>query len=289
MTFHEAVIAPFAEFDFMRRALVGSVALCLGAAPVGVFLVLRRMSLIGDAMAHAILPGAALGFLAAGLSLGAMTAGGLAAGLLVVVLAGLVSRRTGLAEDAAVAGFYLVSLALGVTLVSLRGSQIDVLSLLFGSVLALDDATLVFLAAVSVVSVLTLALMLRALVAECVDPRFLASVSGAGTAVHLIFLALVVLNLVSGFHALGTLMAVGIMMLPAAAARLWTDRLGPMIALALAAALVSCIAGLLLSYHLETPSGPTIILVAGAIHAVSLLFGRTGLLRPYLAGRHLQA
>ena len=89
---YDTLIAPFAEFEFMRRALVGTLALALGAGPIGVFLMLRRMSLVGDAMAHAILPGAAIGFLVSGLNLFAMTAGGLIAGFVVALLAGLVAR-----------------------------------------------------------------------------------------------------------------------------------------------------------------------------------------------------
>src|SRR3981081_4859874 len=97
---YDLFIAPFVDYEFMRRALVGVLALALGAGPVGVFMMLRRMSLFGDAMAHAILPGAAIGFLVSGLSLGAMTLGGLAAGILVVLLAGLVTRNTALKEEA---------------------------------------------------------------------------------------------------------------------------------------------------------------------------------------------
>src|SRR5262249_18125846 len=133
---YDSLIAPFAEFEFMRRALVGTFALALGAGPVGVFLMLRRMSLMGDAMSHAILPGAAVGFLLSGLSLAAMTAGGLIAGFAVALLAGLVARTTELKEDAALAAFFLVSLALGVVIVSLRGGNVDLLHFLFGSVLA---------------------------------------------------------------------------------------------------------------------------------------------------------
>ena len=81
--FYDALIAPFTEFEFMRRALAAVIALALGAAPIGVFLMLRRMSLVGDAMAHAILPGAAIGFLVSGLNLFAMTTGGLIAGFTV--------------------------------------------------------------------------------------------------------------------------------------------------------------------------------------------------------------
>ena len=144
---YDLFVAPFTEFEFMRRALAGALALALGAGPIGVFLMLRRMSLVGDAMAHAILPGAAVGFLLSGLSLFAMTAGGLIAGFVVALLTGLVSRTTELKEDAALATFYLLSLALGVTIVSLKGTNIDLLHVLFGNVLALDDQTLLLIAA----------------------------------------------------------------------------------------------------------------------------------------------
>jgi zinc/manganese transport system permease protein len=284
------LITPFAEFDFMQRALVGVVAIAVGGGPVGVFLMLRRMSLTGDAMAHAILPGAAVGYLVAGLSLPAMTLGGLVAGVIVAVLAGLVARLTELKEDASLAAFYLLSLALGVTIVSLRGSNVDLLHVLFGTVLALDDPALLLLAAIASVTLVALALLYRPLVLECVDPTFLRSVSRAGTPTHLIFLGLVVLNLVGGFHALGTLLAVGMMMLPAAAARFWSADVTLMILVATLIGIASGAAGLLLSYHYELPAGPAIILTAGAIYLFSLAVGTKGglvwLARPR---RHLEA
>ena len=287
---YEHLIAPFTEFEFMRRALAGTVALSLGAGPLGVFLMLRRMSLVGDAMAHAILPGAAVGFLLSGLSLFAMTAGGLIAGFVVALLTGLVSRATELKEDAALATFYLLSLALGVTIVSLKGTNIDLLHVLFGNVLALDDQTLLLIAANATITLVVLALIYRPLVIECVDPGFMRSVSRAGAPAHLAFLALVVVNLVSGFHALGTLLAVGIMMLPAAIARFWARDITTMIVIATVSGMVSGALGLLLSYHTGVASGPAIILVAGAFYVASLLFGRVGgLVRQAFPGRHLEA
>ena len=287
---YDALVSPFVEFAFMRRALVGALALALGAGPVGVFLMLRRMSLMGDAMAHAILPGAAVGYLLSGLSLFAMTAGGLVAGFVVALLAGLVARATELKEDAALAAFFLVSLALGVTIVSLRGSNIDLLHFLFGSVLALDDQTLLLIAAITSVSLVVLALIWRPLVLECVDPGFLRSVSRSGGPAHIAFLALVVMNLVGGFHALGTLLAVGLMMLPAAIARFWARDITAMIVIAVAGGVVSGVAGLLLSFHTGVPAGPAIILVAGVLYAVSVIFGRVGgLARHLLPRRHLEA
>jgi zinc/manganese transport system permease protein len=287
---YDYFIAPFIEFEFMRRALVGMVALSLGAAPIGVFLMLRRMSLTGDAMQHAILPGAALGFLVAGFDLFAMTVGGIVAGCAVAIGAGVVARTTELKEDASLAAFYLVSLALGVLIVSARGSNVDLLHILFGSVLALDDATLILIAAFATLTLITLAIVWRPLVLECVDPNFLRSVSRAGAPVHIAFLVLVVVNLVGGFHALGTLLAVGIMMLPAVVARFWATDLTRMIAIAVAVALVSGYGGLLVSYHLAAPSGPAIILVAGLIYAGSLILGPVGgLRRRFAPGRHLEA
>jgi zinc/manganese transport system permease protein len=287
---YEYLIAPFVDFEFMRRALVGALALALGGAPVGVFLMLRRMSLTGDAMAHAILPGAAVGFLFSGLDLFAMTVGGIIAGFTVALSAGLVSRATELKEDASLAAFYLVSLALGVLIVSIRGSNIDLLHVLFGSVLALDDATLILIAGITTVSLFTLAVLWRPLVLECVDPNFLRSVSGAGAPTHLAFLALMVLNLVGAFHGLGTLLAVGLMMLPAAAARFWAKDLTTMIAIAIVVAIISGVTGLLVSYHLGAAAGPAIILVAGVLYAASVMFGTVGGLRRHLApGRHLEA
>jgi zinc/manganese transport system permease protein len=290
MTIYDALIAPFAEFEFMRRALVGVCALALGAAPIGVFLMLRRMSLVGDAMAHAILPGAAIGFLVSGLSLLAMSTGGMIAGFVIALLAGVVARTTELKEDASLAVFFLISLAIGVTIVSLKGTNIDLLHFLFGSVLALDDPTLVLIAANASITLVVLALIYRPLVIECVDPGFLRSVSGAGTPVHLLFLALVVINLVSGFQALGTLLSVGIMMVPAAIGRFWARDITAMIAIAILSAMLSGFAGLVLSYHSGVPSGPAVILVAGIFYALSLAFGSVGgLARRLSPGRHLEA
>jgi zinc/manganese transport system permease protein len=274
----ETVWLPFADFAFMQRALIGSVLLSLSACPVGVFLMLRRMSLTGDAMAHAILPGAAVGFLVAGLEILPMTLGGLVAGLVVALAAGVVSRLTVQREDASLAAFYLISLALGVLLVSMRGSSVDLMHVLFGTVLALNDQALYLIAGISVVTLACLFFVWRALVAECLDPLFLRSVSGAGPFVHYLFMVLVVLNLVGGFEALGTLLAVGIMMLPAAAARFWTNRVLPMCALAVAFGMLSGAAGLLFSYHLDAASGPAIILTAGAVYLGSAIFGRRGII-----------
>jgi zinc/manganese transport system permease protein len=276
MILYEVLLAPFLDYGFMRRALVACLALAAGCGPTGVLLLLRRMSLMGDALGHAVLPGAAVGFLVAGLSLGAMSLGGLIAGLTVALLAGIVSRATPLREDASFAAFYLTSLALGVLLVSFRGSNVDLLHVLFGSVLAVDDAALLLVGGIASVTLVTLAIVYRPLVVECFDPVYLRVVGGGGARYHLLFLLIVVLNLVAGFQALGTLMAVGLMMLPAAAARFWTRTVWSMALAATGLGFVAGYVGLLVSYHADVPSGPAIILTASTGYVLSLLVGSEG-------------
>ena len=276
MTLHELLILPFAEFGFMRRTLVACVCLAVAGAPLGTLLVLRRMSLMGDAMSHALLPGAAIGFAIAGFSMGAMSLGAFVAALGVALLAGWLSRVTDQKEDASFAAFYLIALAAGVMIVSANGSPIDLLHLLFGSALAVDEQALLGVASASSITLALLALIYRPLILECFDPGFLRAAGGPGSTVHLLFLLLVVLNLVAGFLALGTLMSVGLLMLPAITARLWAQDVGTLSATACGISTLSALTGLLVSYHLSLPSGPCIVLVAGGVYIVSLLLGLNG-------------
>ncbi len=142
----------------MQRALVGGVVVCLGSIPVGIFMTLRRMSLTGDAMAHAILPGAAIAYLISGLSLLGLTIGGIAAGLVVAALAGWVARSTHLKEDSTLAAFYLVSLALGVVVISSNRGNVDLFHVLFGNILALHTEVLWLLATISSLSLVVMAI-----------------------------------------------------------------------------------------------------------------------------------
>lgn len=288
MTLYDLFVAPFSDYGFMRRALVACLCLALGAAPIGTFLSMRRMSLMGDALSHAVLPGAAIGYLVAGsLSLTAMGIGGLIAGLSVALLAGAVSRMTVLQEDASFASFYLISLAVGVLIVSLRGSNIDLLHVLFGTILAIDTDALVLIGTITSLTLMTLALLYRPLVIDCFDPGFLRAVGGRGGLIHALFMLMVVLNLVASFQALGTLMAVGLMMLPAAIAQLWARTLPAMLAISAVTALVSGYVGLIASYHLELASGPTIIVSAAILYAASLLVAPSGLMSRFIRRPHL--
>lgn len=273
---YETVIQPFVDYGFMRRALAACITVAVSSAPLGVFLVLRRMTLMGDAASHAILPGAALAFMFSGIALWPMTAGGLIAGLLMALVAGIVTHITTLREDASFTAAYLTSLAIGVMIISVKGSSVDLMHVLFGNVLAVDAGSLRLINGIATISLLTLAFIYRPLIMECFDPGFLKVQQGRGAIYHHLFLILVVLNLVASFQALGTLMAVGIMVLPAIATKFWTKSIDTAIALSILFGAVASLIGLLLSYHYSLPSGPAIVLTASAWYAVSVCVGSAG-------------
>lgn len=270
------LITPFQDFPFLRKALIASFSLSLSCAPVGVLLVLRRMSLMGDALSHSVLPGVAIGYLIGGLSLPAMGLGGMIAGLLVALMATFVSRYTVLKEDASFVGFYLIALAIGAVIVSLKGSQVDLIHILFGSILAVNNVSLALIAGISTLTLLVLAVIYRPLLIECFDPVYMRAMGARGGLYHFLFMGLVVFNMIAAFQALGTLMALGLMMLPAICARFWTREVWSMFILAFIIALFSGYLGLIFSFYYQWPSGPSIILVAGMIYLFSVCFGRQG-------------
>jgi zinc/manganese transport system permease protein len=274
------LIGPFETYGFMRIALVACLALALANGPIGTLLLMRRESLDGNVLSHAVMPGAALGFLYAGYSLAALTLGGLLTGLAVAGLAALMAATRPQRQDVGLIAFYLVSLSFGIMIVAARGSQADLMHVLFGTVLAVDLKELVLIACISSVTMLVLAALYRPLAIEAFDPAFLRAVGGGGGVFRAIFIALVVLNLVASFQAFGTLLAIGPMLLPAAAARCWTRKVWPMIALAALTGMAAALAGLLISYYAKLPSGPAIVMAAGLMYGLSLLAADRMRLKP---------
>ena len=272
------LISEMFNYAFMRRAFVVTTILSASVAPVGAFLVLRRLSLAGEAMAHAITPGVVIGFVTAGLSVMSLLFGGLIAGLGVAVLTAYLARNTILRSDASLASLYLIALAIGIFILSAAGSAVPLKSFLFGSILGVDDASMILVSGVATVTLVTFALILRPLIMSTCDPVFFESQVKRPWIVDQGFMFLLVLNLLAAFKTLGTLMAVGLMILPATAARYWSGTITAQLGLGFIFSLLSCWLGLTLSYILpETPSGPAIVLVAGAIFVFSALFGPLGL------------
>ena len=282
------LISELFGYAFMRRAFVVTAILSASVAPVGAFLVLRRLSLAGEAMAHAITPGVVIGFVTAGLSVMSLLFGGLIAGVGVAVLTAYLARNTILRSDASLASLYLIALAIGIFILSAAGSAVPLKSFLFGSILGVDDASIILVGGVATVTLVTFALILRPLIMSTCDPVFFESQVKRPWIVDQGFMFLLVLNLLAAFKTLGTLMAVGLMILPATAARYWSGTITAQLGLGFLFSLLSCWLGLTLSYVLpETPSGPAIVLVAGVIFILSALFGPLGLRGQFNATRKI--
>jgi zinc/manganese transport system permease protein len=276
---HALIVEPFETLAFMRAALVACLTLALANGAVGTLLILRRASLDGDVLGHAVMPGAAIGFLYAGPSPGWLSLGGLASGFGVAALAELITRdRT--RHDVRLVAFYLIALSLGVLLVAWRGSNVEIMRVLFGTVLAIDHTALLQIAALASIILLVIAALYRPLAVSAFDPAFLRA-AGIRAPYGAVFSALVVLALVASFQAFGTLLALGPILLPAAAARCWRLGAAASVALAIGFGVAASVAGLLLSYHGNLPSGPAIVLSAGLLFGMSsVLAGIVGRMTP---------
>jgi len=278
MSLWSALVAPFSEYAFMRSALVACMALAVASGPLGTLLLLRRMGLVGDVLSHAVMPGAAVGFALAGSALAALSVGGLFTGIVVILLMILGTRFGAQREDASLAAFYFASIGVGVLIVSLRGTNLDLMHVLLGTVLAIDVPALVLIVAIASVVVAALALIFRPLAIQSFDPAFLRTMGGSDSAYRAIFLVLVVLDLVAGFQAFGTLLAGVPLLLPAAAARCWAQRIGPLVGLSIGFGMGAGYAGLLVSYHLNVTSGPAIACAAALVYGVSALVSASRML-----------
>lgn len=270
-------LAEMFSFAFMQRAFVATTVLSASVAPVGAFLVLRRLSLAGEAMAHAITPGVVIGFVVGGLSVVSLLLGGLIAGVGVAILTAFLARKTILRSDASLASLYLIALAAGIFILSAAGSAVPLKSFLFGSILGIDDASMLLVGGVATVTLITFAVLLRPLIVSTCDPVFFEARARYPWIVEQGFMLLLVLNLLAAFKTLGTLMAVGLMILPATAARYWAATITGQLILGFVFSLLSCWIGLTLSFiFADTPSGPAIVLVAGVIFLISVVCAPLG-------------
>lgn len=266
---------PFINFGFMRRAIVACSALSISITPIGVFLMLKRMSLIGDALSHSILPGVAIGYFYSGVSFTMMSIGGFISGLIVAVLSIWISEKTSLQQDASFSGVCLGSLAFGIILMSLRESDANLLNLLFGSVLSINIYHIYCIGIISTITLISLAVFYRALIIESFDPDFLKGHHVLSSKyIQKFFLLIVVLNLIASLKVTGTLMSIGLMMLPGLSARFWAKNLMHILLLSICIALLCSWIGLLGAFYMSLPAGPIIVLFSSFIFFISILFGK---------------
>lgn len=256
------IIEPFLEFEFLRRAVLEAMILGLSFSIVGLVLVTRRLSLIGDTLSHAMLPGVVLAFSFFGPHLLALFFGGWVTGFLLLVAAWVLFRRQRVEADAALAMFAVFSVSLGILIASKTRTTTEILHLLFGNILAVETSLLVLSAAVAAVTWALFMWFYRDALMALVDPAFFQQVRRPGMGFILGLSALFAANLTVGFAALGAMMTVGLLIVPALVGRSMGRTLLSMVLWAFGFSCVVSWGGVLLSFHLSVPSGPAIVCLA---------------------------
>ncbi|MEQ8820835.1 MAG: metal ABC transporter permease [Sumerlaeia bacterium] len=273
-------IAEPLSYPFMRRALVASMLLGTSGGLLGCYIVLRRLSLMGDALAHSLLPGMAIAYLLFGTSVWSLFAGALGAGMLTALGSGLITRLTRIKEDASFGALFLLFFGLGVAIVSAARErvQVDLLHFLFGDVLGIASSDLYLALGTTSLTLLAFAVFYRNIAIESFDPIFYRSTGRSPLLAHLGMLALVVLNLVSALQAMGAVLALGLFLLPAVTAYILCNRWSTMLLLSAVIAVLGSTGGLYASYHLGIASGPCIVVTLGIVFLTAALLSPRGVL-----------
>ncbi len=253
------------QSGFMQSAFAASLMIALICGVLGVYVVLRRMAFIGDAVSHTALPGLVVAYLNGWNLFGGAAIAGVATALGI----GWISRRGLIREDTAIGIVYTGLFALGVAMISVTKSFRDITALLFGNVLAVTTRDLVTIAIVAIVICAVLALLHKELELTSFDPIH-AQVAGLNPDItRYVLLVLLALAVVAGIQAVGVVLVSGLLITPAAAASLLTTRLVRMMLLAVAVAFVSVFVGLYTSYFFNVSSGAAIVLTSSLCFLVA--------------------
>ncbi len=269
MALFDLILGPL-QYAFMQRALIAAVLVGVVCGTLGCYIVLRRMALIGDALSHAVLPGAAISFMlgAADFFLGAAVAG-----IVTAVLIGWVTANSRVKEDAAIGVVFTGAFALGIVLITLIQSRsVDLFHMLFGNVLGVEDRDLMITAGITGTVLLTVLLLYKELLLHSFDPIFAAAIGLPGRALHYLLMLLLSLTVVASLQTVGLVLVVAMLVTPASTAYLLTDRFGRMLGISAGIGVLSAVTGLFASYYWNVSSGAAIVLVATLLFFVAMLF-----------------
>jgi len=282
----DLAIGPLA-YPFMVRGLAAVVMVGVVCGAVGTYIVLRGMAFFGDALAHAILPGVAVGYLLSGGARGAIFWWGLGTAILTAVGIGAVSRGARVKEDTAIGIIFAGMFALGIALIStVRSYAVDLAHFLFGDVLGVSAGDLWLTGLIGGLVLLTMLLFYKEFLILSFDPILAATLRLPSTLLHYLLLVLIALAIVVALQTVGVALMVAMLVTPAATAYLLTRRLPAMMALAALVGALAGIVGLYLSYYVRVSSGAAIVLVCTALFLLTLLFSpQQGLARQWLQRR----
>lgn len=273
------------EYEFIQRALLASVALGISCGLIGVYIMLRRMSLIGDALAHAVLPGIVIGFMIAGKSEWVMFLGAVVSGIITSVLIGFLNRNSIIKEDTSIGIIFTGAFALGILLISqLKGVHLDLSSYLFGDILGVSTGDLILSFTITFVILVCVVLFYKQLLITSFDPTLAITIGIPISVIHYGLMTLLSMSIVTGLQSVGVVLLVAMLITPAATAYLLTKSLKKMLVLSVITAIVASVSGLYISYHFNLSSGASIVLTSVLFFSAAFVLSpEGGLLIRYLS------
>lgn len=283
----EFLTEPF-RFEFMQRALLACALVGFANGYLGAFVVLKRLSLMADALSHSLLPGLALAAIFLGLSPGGLLLGGLMAAAFVAIGGTLIARGTRIKEETSIAALYIIALAVGILLIRFAKVRINLEHFLFGNVLGIGNAELWMSFGITWVVVLFLLLFHRPLLLTLFEANVARTLGIPVGLLTVALMGLIVLAMLSSLQSLGVLLSLGLLILPAATIYLLTDRYGTMLWGSAFLGTFCAVVGLFISFYAEIASGPAIVILLGFLFLLAFLFSpKYGLITSRLRGAHL--
>lgn len=265
MTIYDLLIEPL-TYDFMQRALLMAMLIGVVCSIFSCFLVLKGWSLMGDAVSHAVLPGLALAYIAGvPLMLGAFVAG-----LFCAVATGYIKDNSRVKEDAVMGIVFSGMFALGLVMLTRIETDIHLLHVLFGNVLGIGVADMVEAGLIAALASLFMLIKRRDLMLYCFDPGHAAALGLPVKFLHYALLVLLALTIVSALKAAGIILVVAMLIAPGAIGFLLSRQFDRMMVAAVSVSVLSCVAGTLISYHMDAATAPLIVLIQGGIFLLAL-------------------
>ena len=256
------------DFQFLQNALITSVMVGISAGIIGSFIILRGMSLMGDAISHAVLPGVAISYMMGSSYIIGATIFGMASAALI----GFVTKHSRLKNDTAIGIVFSAFFALGIILISFARSSTDLYHILFGNVLAVRDSDMLLTAAVLIIVLISVPLFYKQLKLTSFAPTIAKSYGWNISAINYGLMFLLTLVAVTSLQTVGTILVIAMLITPAATAYQLTDKLLVMIVLSTVFGTLSSIVGLYFSYSYNLPSGATIVMAAAIFFIVAFIF-----------------
>ncbi len=278
---------PF-RYEFMQRAFLVCFVIGFTNGFLGAFIVLRRLALMADALSHSLLPGLAIAAIFVGLSPAGLLIGGLIAAAIVAVGGQMIARSSRIKDETAIASLYIVAFALGIILIKYAPVKVDLDGFLFGNILGVADRDIWTSYAISAVILLALVILQRPLLLTLFEPSVARTQGVRVNAMLTVLILLIVLAMLSSLQAVGVLLSLGLLVLPAATMYLLSDSYQAMSWGGAAIGVGGAQLGLFLSFWANIPSGPAIVLVLGTLFVAAYLFSpKYGIITRSLRPRHL--